>query len=128
MTIKKVIFAGLLASATLAHANPAVLKNTETNAIESVANMVKPIGKEIAGLTAMPPPSVAVTAVRDSAAAPAAALTNVGMVRNVNIEVDAPIVAASASVPAAPIQENDINMFLLLALLVGAILLRRRAE
>lgn len=134
MIIHKVIFAGLVASFSLAHANPVALKSAETNPIESVANIVKPIGKELTGLTSLPEKPAAIHTTNDMVVASsdgvarAPTVTSGGMVRNINIEVDAPIAQSGASAAPAPIKENDINMFLLLALLVGAILLRRRAE
>ena len=130
MIIHKVIFAGLLASFSLAQANPVALKRAEPNPIESVANIVTPIGKELVGLTSLPEKQAVKQVTNDMVVSTANAIaapvvTSAGMARSVHIEVDAP---AAAPAPAKPIKENDINMFLLAALMVGAIMLRRRAE
>lgn len=132
MNIQKVIFLGLLSSVSFAQANPS-LKATEPTPIEAVARIVEPIGKELVTLTSLPArsgsikPASEMIATSSDSAARKPVVTNAGMARNVQIEVDAPV-ATAIQVQNRPIQENDINMLLLAGLMVGAIMLRRRAE
>ncbi len=134
MNIHKVIFAGLLTSFSLAQANPVSLKSAEPTPMESVASIVEPIGKELVTLTSLPArpamikPANEMMAAGSDSAARKPVVTSAGMARNVQIEVDAPVATNSVAAPSKPMQENDINMFLLAGLMIGAIMLRRRAE
>ncbi len=134
MNIHKVIFAGLLTSFSLAQANPSTLKSAEPTPIDSVASIVEPIGKELVTLTSLPARPAIITPANDmmagspDSAARKPVVASAGMARNVQLEVDAPVANASTAAQTKPIQENDINMFLLAGLMIGAIMLRRRAE